>query len=835
MPTIGFVMDQINEPDGSQDPNQRKWPLFGRGIQSDLTHVPNASASANGLGRLLIPSPLLAAILATSFLTMATGLSLVTLDRIKYVLRAPHARSILETVLAAMTGVDWCIVAVTAMVGLAFVAIPAARRGFTALWDGNGTLIWLPMAAALLWFGHAILGRGLIVTGDAGTHVGRVNHLAMALIGGDSLFWDNYFFGGSTLLQFTGPVFHWIAAAADLVVGDATTSVKLVAFSARLAAALFMYLLMRSVGLRRSTAALTSLFYAGAFFVTYMEIIRASFPQMINFAAMPAVLFFLERLLQRPVLFGSGTIGLSLSAILFIGCHQPTALIFGLLVGGYLVVRLAGTGLDIAKFKALAASVLIIGFGSMFFLVPFALERNMTADDFSAASLVFLAWPSLTTLRNFIAWGSAGQTFNYSAYVGLPMLACVVAGGYTICTVPRTAGRTLALRWLLMVALALLSLAVRGAYVREATFTFFFLCAAAGIGLEMLTARVAHPGQFLAAVYLLTLLDAGPLAVQPWTRSDLIPIARAGEALADRARDTRVVEVESLDGKPYVSDDPMLSPLAYSRLQILAGPHKQDATKAHNGFAALLKIVQNDVQRNGRLDPATRTMLAVMNVGWIVGALPNDFADAVTDPTLGAYLQIPEATPFLVSGRLTTMASPRSFHVIPFWDFTFDGNQKDAVAAILAVRDINARMQPNPTTRQATMILVPDRQAGLGWDSDRQGPTPSVRLLSYHVDPGTVHLSVAADGAGFIRLAHPVSLGTHVTLDGTEVKPLADIQSLIVLPLHAGRNDIVVAPVPSVLRRICFWTTIGVLTGLSGAVIVLGVRLHRRAKPGLLA
>ena len=657
----------------------------------------------------------------------------------------------------------------------------------------------------------------------------------MALMGGESLFWDNYFFGGSTLLQFTGPVFHWIAVALDLVVGDATTSIKLVAFSARLTAAMFMYLLMRSFGLHRSTAALTSLFYSGAFFVTYMEVIRASFPQMINFAAMPAILFFLEQLLQRPVLFGSGIVGLSLSAILFIGCHQPTALIFGLLVGVYLVVRLVGKGLDIAKFKALAASVILVGFGSMFFLVPFAVERGMTADDFSAGSLVLLAWPSPTTLRNFVAWGSASQGLYYSAYVGLPMLACVAAGGYAVWTCRRVAGRALASQWRLMVTLALLSLTVRGAYVREATFTFFFLCAAAGLGLEMLIARASHPGRFLAAAYLLTLLDSGPLAVQPWTRSDLVPIARAGEVLADRARDTRVVEAESLDGQPYVSDDPMLNPLTYSRLQILAGPHKQDATKAHNGFAALLKIIQSDLRRNGRLDPATRTMLAVVNVGWVVGALPNDFTDAVTDPILGTYLRIPEATPVLVSGRLAIMAPPRSFNGAPFWDLSFDQKNEDAAAAISAVREINARMQPNPTTRQATMILIPDRPAGLGWDSDRQGPAPSVRLLSYHVGPGTVNLSVAADGAGFIRLAHPVGLGTHVTLDGNEVKPLADIQSLIILPLHPGRNDIVVAPVPSVLRRICFWTTIGVLTGLSGAVIVLGVRLHQRVKPGLSA
>lgn len=773
----------------------------------------------------------LAAILSALFLTMLTALSLVTLDHVKYSLHAPHAHSTLATALAGMTAEDWSIAAVTTVLGLALIAIPAARRGFVSLWADDSALVWLPTVAALLWCGHAILGSGLIVTGDAGTHIGRVNHLAMAIRGGNSLYWDNYFFGGSTLLQFTGPVFHWIAAAADLVVNDATTSIKYVAFSARLVAALFMYLLMRAFGLRRAIAALTALFYAGAFFMTYMELIRSSFPQMINFAAMPAILFFLETLLKKPVLVGGGTIGLSLSAILFIGCHQPTALIFSLLVAGYLVVRLAQAGLDRATAKALLASTLLTGLGSVFFLLPFALERGMTADNFSSGSLVLLAWPSLTTLRNFVVWGSASQGMYYAAYVGLPMLASIVAGGYAIWINPRSGQRVLPSQWRLMLAMALLSLIVRGAYVREATFTFFFLCAAAGIGLEMLTAQLANPGRLLAAAYLLTLLDAGPLAVQPWTRADLLPIAKAGQSLADRARNTRVVEVELLDGKPYVADDPMLSPLAYSRLQILSGPHKQDATTAHNSFAALLKIVQADVQKKGHLEPATRTMLAIANVGWVVGALPNDFADAVTDPILGAYLRIPEATPFLVSGRLETMARPGAFAVAPFWDIAFDHESEDAAAAIAAVRDIDARMQPTPATRQAAMILVPDRPPGLGWDPDRQGPTPAVRLLSYAVDPGTVHLAVDADGAGFIRLAHPLGLGTHVTHDGTEVTPLADVQSLIVLPLHPGRNEYVVASMPSLSRILCFWTTTAVLTGLSGVAIVLVFRARRRSGP----
>jgi hypothetical protein len=777
----------------------------------------------------------LAAVLSALFLIALTCLSLVTLDHVKYLFVTTRGGGSMATVSAALTVTDWGIIGITAALGMALVVFPATRHGFVGLWSGESVLVWLPVGAALLWCGHAILGSGLIVTGDAGTHVARVNHLAMALHGGVSLFWDNYFFGGSTLLQFTGPMFHWIAAAIDLLLGDPTQAIKYLAFGARLAAALFMYLLVRSLGCNRVTASLTALFYGGAFFMTYMEIVRSSFPQLINFAAMPAICLFLELILRRPALFGGATVGLALSAIVLIGNHQPTALLFSVLVAVYLGIRIATTGISIAAVRALTAAAMCSAVGSVYFLLPFALERGMTADDFSAGSLMTATWPSVATLRNFVVWNGFGSGPVYAAYVGLPMLLCVTAGGYTIWAKPRAVWRPLRLSYWLMLSLAFMTLVLRGAYVREATFTFFFLCVAAGLGLEMVARAMPRHGGLLAAVFVLTLLDAGPLAIQPWTRSDLVPFAEAGEYLANLAPDTRVIEVGTVDGKPYVSDDPALSPVAYGRLQILMGPHKQDATKAHNGFAALLKIVQQDLRAKQHLEPATRAMLAAANVGWIVGTnaksmgLPDDFTGTVTDPVLGAYLRIPEATPYLASGRLELTDRPAPFDAAPFWDIAFDHQSDASTAAMAAMAAINARMRPDPATRQAAAILVPMRPLTLGWDTEREGQAPAVRLVSYAVEPGTVRLLVESDRDGFIRLAHPLGLGAQVTQDGRFVTPLTDVQSLIVLPLHAGQNDFVIAPMPSRLRRLSFWVTVGMLAGLSIFAVVraMGDRLSR--------
>jgi hypothetical protein len=771
----------------------------------------------------------LSAVLIALFLIAATLLSLVTLDHLKYLFVGEKMRPSMVTVFGAMTVLDWILLSVATATSVALITVPAVKRGYLALWQGQSWLLLAPVAAALLFSGHAILGRGLIVTGDAGTHVARVHHLAMALLQGDTPFWDNYFFGGSTLLQFTGPVFHWLAALVELIVGDPTRAIKYVAFTARAAAALFMYLLLRRLGTRRTTAALGALFYAGAFFMTYMEIIRSSFPQLINFAAMPAVFYFLEEILRRPAILGRGTLGLSFSAIGFIGSHQPTALIFSLLVGFYLTARLYMTGSYRPTLRALAAAVIITGLGSVFFLLPFALERSMTADNFAAASLISFAWPSAQTLRNLFVWGAAGTGPEYSAYAGLPMLACAAAGAFTMRNSPRPSGRDLRPIWGLLIGLVLISLFVRGAYVRQATFSFFLLCVAAGVGLEMLARMVPAKLPLHAAIFLLMLLDAGPLAVQPWTRTDLVPLAAAGNYLAYAAKDARIIEVQQVDGKAYISDDPSLNPPAYARLQILAGPHKQDATRAHNGFAALLKIAQQDLQATRWLEPATRAMLAIANVGWIVGddlhamGLPADYKDTETTPILGAYWRIPEATPFIVSQRLEVMARPASFDAAPFWDISFDRALPDATAAMAAMRAINQRMQPDPSTRSADAILVPVRPQGPDWSDNAPGrPAATVRMLSYSVDPGTVRLSVQSDSRGFIRLAHPLGLGVQATQDGSVVMPAADVQSLIVLPLHAGRNDFVISAIASPLRQICFWTTVSVLTALALLTIIRG-------------
>ena len=758
------------------------------------------------------------------FLTLSM-LSWVTIDHLKYVVRASWRA---QDAVVALNVVDMALLLAAAGIGIVAVVAGFRNRAAVRLCQGERPL-WLFVATAgvLVWMGHAVLSPGLLVTGDAGTHVARVSHLTAAIRGGDSLYWDNYFFGGSTLLQFTGPMFHWLAALANLILGDATEAIKLSVTVARGLAALFAYLLVRQLGAERPASCLAALFYGGSLQLTYMEIVRSSFPQLVNFAAMPAILFCIERHWRRPLLLGPPTAGLALAAICLIGSHQPTAMLFAGYAAVFVVARLAMDPRRVASLPGLGVAAVLAGLGSVFFLVPFALERGMTADNFSTGSLVSIAVPTAEQMLGFARWGYQGQGAEYATYLGLPLLACVAAGGILLLA-RRDAIITERHRiWLLFAGLAVLSLFLRGAYVRQITFTLLFLSVAGGLGADMLCRVATRWAALPLCLFVAFVLDAAPLALQPWTRSDMGAIVAASDSLARRAADSRVMEVRYAAGPPDVSVGPDSSPLSYARVQMLSGPHKQDATPAHNASSAVLKVAAAELKSTGTLRPSTRGLLALSNIGWVVGTgpttpgLPVAYADTLSDPELGAYWRIREATPFVVSGRLEQADRPASFDVSPFWNLSFELSLPEAIEALDAVQRFYAGMGADPAARQAKKLLLPVIPDGEEWQA-ASGETPVAHAIDYRVEPGRVILTLDVDRPGFVRLVHPMAATVLVSRDGRPIRAAADVESLIVLPVHRGINAIVVEAQPSTLRRACFWLTMATALGLLGVLAVGG-------------
>ncbi len=756
--------------------------------------------------------PVAAAVCLAGIFAVLIAISLVTIERIKYLVLGDRSMASPARLIGALHATDYLLFAVGAALGLGVLVLEWRGRGVSLLLTGR--VPWalaVALAAMVLWFAHALLAPGLIVTGDGGTHVARVSHLAMAIRDGSSLYWDNYFFAGGTLLQFTGPVFHWFATALTLLSGDPTVGVKAAAISSRFACAFFMFAYLRRVGLGPAAAALGSLFFAGAFFVTYMISIRSTFPQIVILATLPAMLLGIEEVLTTPGI-GRGWMVLTLAAIVLIGNHQPTAVMAAVLLALYVLARIGWDGWRFAAVRPLLLSAFVILIGSIYFLAPFVMERAWTAEGDLSQPLIALRWPRPGELLNYVAWDRAGSGAVYTAYAGLSVIACALAGAPFALRAPRgVAGRL----WIIMAALAAVSLFLTGIYVRPGVFTFTFLCIAAAASVQLLQAAFPAFARLPVLIFALFILDAGPSAIQPFTRTDMRGIALAGEALAERTDGERVLQVTP-DSDALVSVGPDSTPLHYARVQMLHGPHKPDATKAHNGLAAALGLVGNDLGAHDTLSAQSRLILAMLNVGWVVAVdgprmgLPARFAGAGSDPVLGRYWRVADATPVLASGRLEQVDRPAPFGGGPLWNG--DLPQPAGRAAEADFSAMVARMGVDLAHRQAAQFLVPSLPQGAAWPA--AGPAPDIQLTGYRVDPGRVQLTVQSDRAGLLRLAHPIYPAETITRNGEPIAAIGDVFSFIVVPIEAGANDIEVSEHPSLLRRVCFGVTVVAVLGL---------------------
>ena len=754
--------------------------------------------------------------------------SLTTLGSLKYAYLTNRTASPLDLVRLSLGPLDIAIAAIAMAAGLALIVMEWRGRALTAALVGAG---WTPrlivLGGILFWLGHAIFTPGIIATGDAGTHVARVGHLAAAIRGGGSLFWDNYFSGGGTLLQFTGPVFHWTAAAIAVLTADATPAIKIATALVRVAAFWFMVRLLTAVGLSQVAACIGGLFYAGGFAVTYMISIRSTFPQAINLAAMPAILLCVERLRVGGLQDRAALFGLPLAGILMIGNHPPTVIVFALWVAVFLVIRVVQSGLGPRAIPALVAAAALTGIGSIFFLVPFALEKQFTAENFAPSSLVWLAMPPADQFRHAITWGAFGLGPVYSTYLGYTLIACALAGAVSILRGDRRSQG--ALLWLAAAPVLVLTLFVYASYVRQVIFTFFFAAIVAAAGADLLLRRWPARPALATLLVLAFLLETGPLAIQPWIRADLQPIEDAGIALAARTTQSRAIEVEAeVAGQPRISVSPDSSPMQVALVQEWRGPHKPDMTKSANPISAAMKLAEADLVARHTFSAATRSLLAGLNVGWIVGhsgirmGLPADWPGLIADPAIGAHWRITDATPVLASGQLIAVPRPAYFDSEPFWNYQFEGHFPLAEASLAAVADYARRIGADPASRRAAAFLVID--APSAGDDAR---APVIALDDYKVTSGQVRLRLHADGPGFVRLAHPVSPFAVVTLNGQRVTPMADVFNLIVLPIAAGESDILITGTPSRLRVACFWITAITLAGLSISLTAALLRQRR--------
>jgi len=764
-----------------------------------------------------------------------SALTIVALFNFKAVYLADRTTGLsLGLLLSAVGPATVILAALAAVSGLAAVVLEMRHRAFDRIVreSGLGAALLL-LSAATLWFAHAILEPGLPVTGDASAHISRINHLALALRDGSSLYWDNYAYAGATLLQFTGPVFHWAATALTLGLGDAADAAKLLVAVLRLCGAVAAFALFRQLGIGRAGAFVGALAYAGSFAFTYLVSYRSSFPQALNLALFPLMLLCADKVLRGQRTLAWGAL-LCLVATLLIGNHQPTAAMAAIYAALFLLFRRWQLGIDLRRFALFGAIGAAIALCSVYFWLPFIVEGPWTAEA-PATRLLGLTLPGPATIGNLLRWtrSGGGAGADYSAYLGLAAIALAIAGGAAILARPAPAGATAPL-WAFAVAMAVFSVFLVGAYVRPIVFTLLFTAMAAAAGAERLAAWI--PGRPVLVLVALVFADLGLGAIQPWNRSDLRSLPAIGDRLAAEAGGQRVVEI-AVRGESITADiGPGSTPLQYGRLQSLSGPHKMDATKAHNPVAAIVKMVEADLRAGGFLSAPTTAALQLLNVGWIVGTegvrlgLPAGIAANARSDALGRHIRVPQATPVVASGRLAEAAAAPGIAAGPFWNDDFEAKRPDTQAMTEHVRSQVTAMALRAAERTADRLFVPTLPSGPPWPAPADRP-PAIQLTAYAVEPGRVRVAVRTDRAGYLRLAHPAYPAIHVSRNGAPVAHLADSLNFIVVPLQAGENAYLLEASPSALRKATFAATMAGF-GLTVVACLVGLARGRRQRPG---
>jgi hypothetical protein len=764
------------------------------------------------------------------------------LDPLKYALIAAQRQSMptAAAAKAALLGLPagaWALIAAAVLAAAATVFMEFRSRALSAAVAGCSRLgTALALGGLLLWFGHAYLYGGHLLGGDTGAHVARVAHFAAGFEQGELRYWDNAFYGGATLLQFTGPMFFWGTGTLAWLMNDPVVATKLMLLALHFAGGWGAYRLLRGYALPSAAAGVGAIVYAGAFAHLHLILYKGALPQALTLALLPLAFLAVDRLAVAPRHVGPAWAATALAVAALVATHQPHGLVAGLYLAAYVLANLAGRRYPPAALLRCVTAAVTAGLMASFAVVPWLVEGDAVAGG-GAASPVFWEWPDAGYFVKLLLWNNSwtSQGAPSVAYVGATSAALTVIA--VLAAFGRQARET-RLVVAILAGLLLVSFGLRGDFLRDIVFTLFFAALLAGFGAGSLMAWRGATERLALLVMLLVVLDLGATAVQPLARRDKDYLDRAGGYLAAASPPRRVVLTNDYAApgdltRLMVEVGPSAGPISYHPVQTLSGPHNMAATLFHNYAVAVLKRVETEL-RGGALSPDTAGLLAMLNVGWIANdngtgmGLPPGVAGTDAEAPLGAVLPIAGATPAVFASRLVEIVPPPGADKPALWDSSFATGADAQAREVGAVLDaVVAAMRFAPATATAAALPVRVSAAAAAPPAGIAAPAAPFAVLDHIVEAQRVEMRLLLPEAGFVQLAHPWYLFHSVTVDGQAVTPLRGTLNLLVLPLAAGEHVVEVAAERSPLRR-----GFGIGCGLLFlAVLAVAVWPRRRGAP----
>jgi hypothetical protein len=737
-----------------------------------------------------------------------TVLQVTWLDRVKLALAdetpvgsSPGVRRIVDAVLRAF-GWD----AALALLVLVVVIAAALRTAQIAARGPSGLAALVPKSApgrlvlmlVATWaFVRWHAAPGALFGADLGLHAAQVSLVADEIGAGRWPSYTDAWYLGFPILRHCGAAFYLPAGALAAAIGDVRTAVVVVAAAWHLAAAPAAFRLARTVGASTGVALATGIAYAAcpAFAFTLGHVGSLTAAPIIALA--PYCLSEAIRTGRGESLRAGLRLGASLALCAWADPAYATQ-IATLAALALVAAAATSSGSFLALLRAATAgglAVVVAALGALPLLWSWfvdALPRAGAAP--AAAELVRPGPPNLDALRQLLAW-SPRPDLSGTGYVGVVVLLLALVGFLR-------PGAGAARPWLgALLAATVIAWCGPGLDRERALLLFpvtIIPLIAAGLG--GLAAGRARAALLVGALVVADLVLGSLLSPH---RADLDPLARglAAEAASQGTGRTILLSTDR-EGTTTVCEW-QLAPESPLRV-LTGGSPREGAPAAHAMCMATLDAVASDPTVR---DAGLRRHLAALGVVSVRRVARRRLNDLKEDAVrLPAEPRIRFAPSF-------------AFHpaVRPL--------QPDQVLAWVA-----AMVGPEGSSPAAWRRVIFAGEGSPLPAQESDAPIAGAETLADRREGPRREAVVRVPSPGWLRFDDAWMPGLRATVDGREVRPLADVFGLVVIPIAAMRDEATTWPAE---RRVVlelperWWPFAGPLV----VIAALLVTLRRRGAP----
>ena len=669
---------------------------------------------------------------------------------------------------------------------------------------------------------------GLAVEGDASSHISRTQVIARGISSGEMIFWSNYWYLGSPVMQFTGPLYFWITglfAAPWNGLAGVLWVTKVFLFLLHLCSGLSIAILARNLfakdEFRRTGCIVTGIAYMASFSHTHIIMLSGAFPQAPVYFLFPLALLCLTRIFdsEKPM---RHVLGLGLVCALLLMSHPS----MGIYSGWYLIIWtffwLVKTRFSQKKRFVHVIFAAVLGLvAASYVIVPPLMEGGYVYYA-NARPFPRIDFSNFGSLLYLVKWSMSqtGPGNNPYFYLGLSIVLLALVGVYYLFRDKNVYRYELTFS-------AVFSVCVSAPTMRDSLFILAFVALLAGYGSISLVRKYsgAKPAAGLLVLLLVVALDLLPTTIQPLFREDKWFFVDMAEQLEKKSMGHRVIDVNERGEKYRVGIGPGGSPMLGYKVNSVIGPHNLAAPHTHNFASAMMVNAVEQLDRTGSLDRTALDQLYLLNVRYL---LFFDRSHYVIPKNLGSRsldgYSLDPSVPALVLER----SSPVIF--APQVCRRDDNILRDLS---LQERRLLWQTEERPfyaTTRRMSSDIQSwvfdemglDRAHGIAkciavkngtgaWtDKDAMPATePSLEVESFRLGQERLDAKIKVNPKGYLHFSWAFYPLSKVYVDGSQVKPLESALSFLVIPVEAGEHRILVTNPLSQVRVVTLFIFLG--------------------------